>query len=160
MTAPCRKKLIEVALPLKAINEASAREIGPAWAPEHLAPLLVCPSGKPRLSDGPRARDDFRGTLLERTQGPRKRGPGTQRSAGERGARAAVKRWSHVRGRKTVLRRRLSVPRILLDELGIVLVVRFVISYRDGPPSDRSIRVIFFQILMTGGPQKSPHHCR
>jgi len=33
-----RKKLIEVALPLEAINKASAREeIDPAWASEHAA---------------------------------------------------------------------------------------------------------------------------
>jgi hypothetical protein len=40
MTLPYRKKLIEVALPLDAINRASAGEIDSARAPEHAASLV------------------------------------------------------------------------------------------------------------------------
>jgi hypothetical protein len=42
---------------------------------------------------------------LERTRGPRKAGPGTRRTAAERGIGAAVQRSAHVRGRNTVLGR-------------------------------------------------------
>ena len=35
-----KKKLIEVALPLDAINKAGAREVDPPRAPEHAAPLV------------------------------------------------------------------------------------------------------------------------
>ena len=39
-----KRKLIEVALPLDAINIASAREIHPSRSPEHAAPLVGTPA--------------------------------------------------------------------------------------------------------------------
>jgi hypothetical protein len=80
-------------------NTTTGEQVGESV--QHAGPVVeVCPSGKPHLYGGPRARDDERGTLWKRTSWLVQTAKGSE--FGRERANVGHRPWSGVRGRSAV----------------------------------------------------------